>query len=279
MGKEGDDKMKQPLQEFADNMEISYKVHDEVTGEITEKGVKKTRSNIFQPVLEENESWFRVWLRRRLINMTTRLTRWTNLTYTMHNRFWWIHFVWKERIMHPMLKFLQWFMKKSMVHEDKDIHPGWYNNHIRIGFYCWEKGIEAMRKLMIYHQTASVRKAKGEKPVHETAQKYWEHCKNMKSTKNMLVVRDMMYSFLLEDTAYREWYNFNILIQTHEMMMLYGVSTEEAKKVPLPGQYPIYFAGGPHNPEYFQSNVLVPEWKHPEQREKEEKKNATSKRK
>jgi len=50
-------------------------------------------------------------------------------------------------------------------------------------------------------------------------------------------------------------------------MALYGVSLKESQKVPIPGDYPVYLSSGPHYPEYFGKNAMLPIWSPPPPKE------------
>lgn len=253
---------------------VEVHIQDEKTGKIVDKMTVKTRINIFQPV-DCNRGWFK----KKLMKLAQLLA---DLSLPGESRDVRIHKFLKNMLLRPALKIMQHTVgKKYIIKEDKDIVRQWHNNHIRIFRHCYHQSTDDIYRLLIYG--ASYNSARGKtketfvkeyKDGNEFLEKHKANWIKKGALHHGYFLRNLLCDIwvteMLQDTADREWCNFFNMRVCHEMMQLYGVSMEERKKVPMPGQYPLYTSGGPYDHEYFVNNVMIPEWIHPIDRPKME---------
>ena len=254
-----------------DYLDLTVEVRDNKTGDLVDTKTIRTRSNIFQPNKcnsskivdgKEYEPTNRLMLRVR------GWLRWCNdLTYPYYRRWWFIHLFVKKRLLYPSFKFLEWLLKRYIVTSDDQIHKSWYNNHIRIFNHCWHSAVDDIYRVLIWNQEKMKCKVIG-KPFTDTPDEFInKHCKHQ-SVRWRKLMCDLLVTEMLEDTADREWCNFFVLRVCHELMSLYGLDVDQRKRVPVPGEYPVYLSKTPYYPDYFSQNVMRDKWLHPDEREK-----------
>ena len=237
-----------------DNIEVIVNNTDPVTGNQTQTRVK-TRSNIFQPITSK-EGRFRVWLRDMFQFLET-------MTYNNHRRFWVMHFVFKKYFMYPIFKVLVKVLGKNLVKEDIEIAQYPYNNHIRLLRESLHEATDDVWRYMVYPQNVMGAKNRGVDPDFTSSEHILKYVKSktyLSCYKARFLAWNIWITEMLEDSIDRELCNFLVMRIAHEMMMFYGVSETERAKIPIPGQYPIYLANGPHHPDYFAEMAKYPVW-------------------
>ena len=254
-----------------DYINLLIDLKDKETLQLIERKNIRTRCNIFQPsktrksIKVDNEVYEStskpvLWLRR--------MCMWfMDMTHADYQRWWFIHLFVKKRLLYPAFKLLERLLARYMVTEDKQIYSGWWNNHIRIFRHSWHQAVDDMYGILIWNQSRSRAMMLG-KEFKDTQEQFIKRHSKHQSVRWRKLMCDIQVTEMLEDTADREGCNFFMLRACHEMMMLYGISVEERKKVPLPGQFPVYLSKGPHYPEYFKQNALTEKWLHPRERDK-----------
>jgi len=240
--------------------ELDCKIKNKKTGK--EKMVK-IRNNIFRDMPNISNT------RKFIYNSMVKIVQWqvdkvSKITID-DRRFNRIHKVVKVRIVHNALKFLEKVIGKYIIKSSDDIPKKWYNNHLRILYNCWELSIRDMFEILTYNQikfNGNEKKRKKFLKDYPTAKKFVDKSgvnKQRSWTSRMMLMRLYMTE-VLEDTADREMMNFFMMRVTHEMMMFYGVDVNERAKVPLPGQFPVYYSKTGSYPEYFIKGRNLPVW-------------------
>lgn len=225
---------------------------------------RKIRANIFRNNAQGSDSLhtgrFMFWFRRKLIWVL-------DMTFPDKRRYYRIHFFMKNRLLHPAMKFLMKVLGKDRVKSDNDIPHEWYNNHIRLFRYCLKESFDDIWRIMIALQKSKQREVAGER-YREKSKEVLEKAKSKpsRSYKTRQFAADLWITEMCEDTVDREQCNYLCMRIFHEMAMLYGVSVEEARKVPVPGQWPVYVARAQYDPQYFIQGATFPVWQHPEER-------------
>ena len=258
-------KLMRDINKDENTIEINHK--HELTGKLLKKERRTIRMNIFQPTAVE-KSWIKKHIRRLGVFMV-------EMTEPQQNRYIRIHKILKPFVLYPAFRFIKWIMsKKHFVDDDSKIVHEWYNNHIRIFNHAFHESVDDILRVLVYNQKLSNPKV-NEKFVREfpTPQSYLDNFKKKNiNTLHPINARHLACSVwvteMLEDTADREMCNYLVLRMAHEVMQLYNVSAIERKKVPMPGQFPVYIANGPYNPKFFHDNFMRPIWVHPNDRVK-----------
>lgn len=225
--------------------------------------LQEANRSIFRPV--DGDSKFTVWIKKHINDYL----RSSNKAY---DRFMTIHRSVKVRLIHPLLLFIEKKFKGYLVKDIDDIPRGWYNNHLRIYYDSFSKGLEDMWGLQHYlpvrdnPDNKHIRWAKSQLGLTKRQPTMQEYVtvkvldKGNLSQSGRMRILNIWMTEVLEDSIDREWFNFSIMRMTHSMMELYGVSEDERKKVPRPGEFPIYSSVLPTNPPYFVLNRNRPVW-------------------
>jgi hypothetical protein len=218
--------------------------------------------SIFREVPPKGKLWnAQFWVFNKLFGW---MHRWLNYTCTEVRRFNRHHKFAKNFIIHRGLRFVRWVIsKKNTISKFDDIKPEWYNNHLRLFYHSWEQSlddvwIKQIRAMQQQNSPDNVQK-------DMTDEQYLDWIKGKtgrydRSYQMRLLLMQLWITECLEDTVDREHMNMLMMNITHQMMMYYGVSAEEMKKVPKPGQFPVYTSGGPVNPQYFFYGRNIPVW-------------------
>jgi hypothetical protein len=220
--------------------------------------------SIFSPPKEDKG--VKGWMKRNMI-------KWLQKEEPTQKRFRTIHAI-KLGFLHPLLKYIAHRFGRFMVKDINDIDNKWWNAHLRIMYHSFDKGLDDMWMKMYYEQG----KGKFVKD-YPTPQAFLDNFiknetlgYNLSHRHRLLLIKVWMTE-ILEDSIDREWLNMAILNQTHEMMKFYGVSESEMKKVPLPGEFPIYLSITANNPGYFMANMHRKCWSPPDDKVKKEEVN------
>jgi len=225
---------------------------DPKTREIIGEQMVTLRSNIFRPgspkeidsKIGQKIRKFAIWLH--------------DMTFWQQRRFYTVHFIIKNKLLRPVFMFLLKFMNNKI--DDVDIPRDWYNNHIRMFNWCMEESINDVWGIMIYQQH-KIKDLAATGKINMTSEDWINHGKDKApSYKMRQLARKIWVTEMLEDTVDREQCNFMMMRIAHEMMRHYGVNKTEMKKIPLPGQYPIYLAKGPYDPNYFLQGAGFKVW-------------------
>jgi hypothetical protein len=218
------------------------------------------RQTIFRPPKKENR--LKEWARQKM-------TKWLIKEEYGKKRFRIIHRI-KLAFVHPLLKYIQFKFGKYMVQNLDDIPANWWNNHLRMFYWCFaDKGLEDMWKYMHWYQNPGHFKKQG----YNTPQEFFDNYilkhsgYNLSHRHRQLLIKIWMTE-VQEDTVDREWINMGVLHLAKECARHYGVAEEELKKIPEPGQFPIYLSTGPHSPNYFLRNRKDKVWYPPKPKEK-----------
>lgn len=244
------------FESYDDKEDIEVVLQDK-DGHVVNRLVKTIRTNIFQPN-HVKESWLRKYL-KMLLKMTESRER----TYVKIHR--WL----KPYLFYPLLKLMKWIMKKDLIKSDDDIVKEWYNNNIRVFRHCFHESVDDIWRIMLYNGD------KKRKETYANGQEYLETFKNNVKDNQFhpLFARKLMCDFwvteMLWDTVDREWCNFFMCRSAIEVCRMYDINPEEIKKIPRPGQFPMYLSDKAHNPMYFRNNVMAPVWLHPNERGKD----------
>ena len=228
---------------------------------------KSIRSNIFRKdshgTDEKDTSRFVFWLRMKLLFLL-------DLTFPDKRRFFRIHYVLKHWLLYPAFKIIMKVIGKSLVTEDSQIPPYWYNNHIRLFRWCLKESFDDIWRIQIAMQKAKTREMVGDRFNAESKIRLdgVRSRKGMSCNKARHLAADIWITEMLEDTVDREQCNFLCSRIFHEMAWLYGVDINEAMKVPVPGKFPVYVSKTQYDPQYFISGANYPVWIYPESRNK-----------
>lgn len=189
-----------------------------------------------------------------------------------------VHKIIKGKLIYPMLWFIAKRMGPYLVKNIDDIEPTWNNNHLKMWYYSWKKGLNDMW-IYMHREMNPHRKAQTKTPSgYLKAYIPWRYGQSDWG-RNFAI--DIWMTEMLEDSIDREWLNFSTMNLTHQMMEHYGVSKRERDKVPRAGnnKFPVYKAGIEYNPKYFLENMEEPVWKKPEEhdydKEEQDKNNET----
>jgi hypothetical protein len=188
--------------------------------------------------------------------MKERMIKYLNDTHPAKSRFMRIHVLVKAKLVFPGIKFLKWLLREYLVKDLNSIPNTWYNAHHRMFYWCWDRALEDEWRLHYYDTNPDNPKSKG-----LTSDEFYDKVrKTNKSHIFRMNIIQIWMTEMLEDTVDREWCNFFVMRMTHEMMKFYGVSEAEMKKVPMPGEFPIYKCGIQINPPYFMMNRHRRNW-------------------
>lgn len=261
--------MKGAIKNRFNEEETIYIDYTDENDEVLQTVPVKIRTSIFQPSSMQ-KSWFRTKVKKLgewLIDMTT----------PHQNRFIRLHKILKPYILYPAFKLIKKIIGKQVIKDDTEIVGQWYNNHIRIFRHCFYESADDIYRILVHNQKCTNmkgKKLKEYKELNPTGQimldnynKKWLNLKGLNSLNVRKLACDIWVTSMLEDTADREWCNSFMLRSAIEVGAMYGIPWEELKKIPLPGQYPVFTSKKAYMPEYFMNNARAPVWVHPNRRE------------
>ena len=171
-------------------------------------------------------------------------------------RFHIIHRVIKNSLIYPVLFFIEKRIGKYLVRKIDDIPEKWFNNHIRMFYHSFNKGLFDM---WIYKYRGLKSKRTG-KTDGEYLNDFIFKKRNLSHWSRSMLI-NIWCTEVMEDTIDREWFNMSIMNLAHRMMEHYGVSKKERDKVPKPGQFPVYKSMTASNPQYFINNTNEKTWR------------------
>jgi hypothetical protein len=217
---------------------------------------KAMNQSIFRPGKKDN--WLKERIRRFMVG-------WLKKNDYRQNRFHVIHHVVKTGIVHKILKFISWKMRKYIIKDINDIPKEWWNNHLRMFYWSFaDKGLYDMWLKMFYVQ--GYNKFKDQ---YKDQQDFVDRFINAPimglSHGHRKLLIDIWMTEMLEDTIDREWVNMSILRLTKAMCVHYGVSETELAKIPEPGKFPVYLSITQDNPEYYFRFMDTPVWQVPKE--------------
>ena len=242
----------------SDTVKVTFKQVDD-NNNLIGSSVVTVRSNIFRPISPHASIGGKWTIRFRKL-----LVKLIDLTFPTQRRYFYVHTIVKDWFTRPALKLLVRVMGKNLVTEDSQIPQHWYNNHIRLFRWCFDRGLKDMYEKWVYNQLCLNGQNTGE-PVTEDPVQFMHRSIKGQPYRFRKTFLDIWTTEMLEDTADREQCNFMVMHIAHQMMQLYGVSPEERRKVPVAGVYPMYLAKGPHWPEYFVRHAMFPLWRQPQE--------------
>lgn len=238
---------------------VSVGLKDKKTGENKTKFI---RTNIFNDGNKvDTSTWsarFREHMIRRLVMMRPE-----------HKRFNKVHTWLKKFFLYNIINFSSKIINRYLITKDEDIDRYAHNNHIRIFRWCWGESVKDIWRIYVYRQRKFKGKLTDKQGNEMTSDDIVNKAINKKSRSYMArqLARDVFVTEMLEDTADREWCNYFVLRLTHEMMNFYGVGAKARKKVPNPGEYPVYESQDQRHIGYFMQFIEEPTWIHPNHKE------------
>lgn len=224
-------------------------------------------ADIFRPA--PKDGWFKRKLKTWMINYIRKEDG-------RQKRFTVIHKIVKIGFVHPVLKWIKFKWRKFLVDKIDDIPAEWWNNHLRMYFHAFDKGLDDLWMKVFYIQgyNRHVKQYPTPESFLEAFKKSGGFLGYNASHEHRRLIIQLQLTEACEDTMDREWLNMSIMRLTHYMMEHYGVSESERKKVPMPGQFPIYFSTTDKNVNYFMSNINHPVWKVPVEAKKDDEKDS-----
>jgi hypothetical protein len=174
-------------------------------------------------------------------------------------RWMWIHYTVKKWLMYPLLKFIKKRIGKYLVKSINDIPDEWNNNWLRMFYHSFDKGLDDMWIYMHYDMNP---KHGAKYPKFKEYLTFCRRKDNQGDWGRRLLINIWMTE-VLEDSIDREWFNMSIMNLVHSAMSFYGIADTEMKKVPKPGEFPVYKTANEFNPIYFVTNMDYPVWNLP----------------
>ena len=207
---------------------------------------EKYVENIFRPITNKDGK-FKKWIKHKMLHYVMGEDQ-------FKKRFTQVHVIAKNKVFKVIMKKFVRVLGDFMIQDIKDIPAQWYNNHMRIFYDSWIKGLDDMFTELIYKldrpETKGFMDSK-EYLAWVKNSRYWSH-ENRKTMINVWATE------IMEDTADREWLNFFMLRMMNDFYK---------GNVPKPGEYPIYTSRFSNSREYFNENKGKPVW-HPEEEKK-----------
>lgn len=239
---------------------VSVGLKDKKTGG---QKTKFIRTNIFNDGNKvDTSTWsarFREYMIKKLILMRPE-----------HKRFNKIHTWLKQFFLYNIITLSSKIINKYLITKDDDIDRYSHNNHIRMFRWAWGESVKDIWRIYVYRQ----KKFKGKLNINkegntETSDDIVNNAisRNRRSYMARQLAKDVFVTEMLEDTADREWCNYFVLRLTHEIMKFYGVGGKARKKVPVPGEYPVYESQDKRHINYFMQFIEEPTWIHPDHKD------------
>ena len=225
--------------------QLKVEIPEGIKEEDMQQAVKQT---IFRPAPPDTK--VQGWLRNKA-------NKYVQKSDQGRKRFVRVHMIVKAKLAYPLLKCVDKYLDKYLVRSLDEIPAQAHNNILRMFFWASNKGLEDMWKKFYWTMNPGGKKIQGDTPDG-----FYERTKkNNKSHKYRETIINILLTEAAEDTVDREWLNFSCLRFTHAMMNHYGVSKEEADKVPKSGDYPIYLSTNQQNPDFFLKFIGSKVWK------------------